>query len=51
MTLEEQIKDAKDGLAKIRDKFKDDPDLLSCYEPSAIYLVEALEGARREEQK
>lgn len=43
--LKELINDlilAKEHLEKLREDFKDDPELLSFYEPSAIYLINQL---------
>lgn len=39
LTLEE----AKATLALVRDTFKDDPELLAVYEPSALYMVQIFE--------
>jgi hypothetical protein len=38
----EQLKQATDNLERLREEFKDEPELLSVYEPSALYLVELL---------
>jgi hypothetical protein len=40
--LAKQLSQAKENLERLREEFKDEPELLSFYEPSALYLVELL---------
>jgi hypothetical protein len=40
----EQLTQAKESLERIRQEYKDDPELLACYEPSALHLVRMLEN-------
>jgi prophage maintenance system killer protein len=42
--MNDQLKRAKENLERLREQFKDEPDLLAVYEPSAVYLVELLES-------
>lgn len=37
------LQDAKAYLALVRDTFKDDPELLAVYEPTALYMVQIFE--------
>jgi hypothetical protein len=41
--LRSQLEEARGSLADLRNEFKDEPDLLAAYEPSALYLVKELE--------
>lgn len=44
MLLSKQIAQARENLARIQEQFKDDPELLAVYEPSAKQFVEFLES-------
>jgi hypothetical protein len=42
--MSKQLKKAIDNLKQLREDFKDQPDLLAIYEPSALYVVKVLEN-------
>lgn len=44
MNIPTQLDHAKANLARLREEYKSDPELLACYEPSAIHLVKMLGG-------
>jgi hypothetical protein len=41
--LKEEISNARNNLLRIQNDFKDEPELLNVYEPSALYLLNKLE--------
>lgn len=42
-----QLKEAQENLMDIQNKYKDEPQLLSVYEPSAEFLVKQIEDGMR----